>query len=197
MGKSVVFKEKYPPLLQSSERTQKALTLFKEIAREARKENWRIAFLSGLATDAHFGYLTRDHRDVDLIASRETAQKIRTFLESLGHTVYEPDKVKGECLKVDQAESDKPMRAHCDIHYFREDEEGRVIIPLFGKELHFSANLEDSTDEIEFLCERSRFLKTKYLLEEKDGWRDQIGLTGHEEENERERRKIEFLIKPS
>src|SRR3989344_7716412 len=169
-------KVKYPVLGEANERTLKAIAIYKKIAKEALKENWKVIFLSGLAADAHFGYLTRQHRDADLMTPKETAQKIKLFLESEGHVVYEPDKVRGECLKVDQAEPDSPMRSHCDIHYFWEDENSRVTIPLLGKELKLSTNAKEASEEIEFFDQKTLFLKPKYLIEEKIGWRDQIGM---------------------
>jgi len=174
-------KRKYPVLGEANERTLKVVAIYKKVAKEARREGWYVVFLSGLATDAHFGYLTRQHRDADLMTSKETAQKIKSFLESKGHVVYEPDKVKDECLKVDQAESGSPMRSHCDIHYFWEDEDGRVTIPLLGKELKLGTSAKEASEEIEFLGEKALFLKPEYIIEEKIGWRDQIGLEQREE----------------
>lgn len=185
--------KKYPELDQPNERTLKAIAIYKNIAKQALKENWEVVFLSGLAADAHFGYLTRQHRDADLMTSRDTAQKIKIFLESEGHTVYEPDKVKGECLKVDQAEPGSPMRSHCDIHYFWEDEDSRVTIPLLGKELKLSTSAKEASEKIEFLGEKALFLKPEYLIEEKIGWRDQIGLEQREEYVE-EVEKIKYFM---
>jgi len=187
-------KIKYPPLNEPNERTQKAIVLFHQIARKAREENWEYSFLSGFAIDAHFGYLTRDHRDVDVMVSIETAKKLQVFLESLGHFVYEPEKIKGEALKVDQADEEHPMRCSCDIHYFWEDESGNVVIPLLGKEMHFSAGIKDATEELNFLEEKAIFLKPEFILEEKNGWRDQIGLPVREPEHSLEREKIQYLI---
>ncbi len=187
-------KKKYPPIDEMDERTKKAVDLFKKIARKSREENWEVAFLSGLATDANFGYLTRQHKDVDLMASRDTIEKIREFLESEGHNVYEPERVKGECLKVDQFKEDKPMSSHGDLHIFYPGEDGNAIIPLDRKELKFKNPLADMIFELEFFGEKANFLKPKFILEEKAGWKDQIGLTGHEEENEREIIKIKDLI---
>lgn len=188
-----LLQQKYPPISEPNERTLKALDLYKKIAHEAQKKDWKIAFLSGLAADANFGYLTRQHRDADLIVSKEQAQEIKSFLESEGHIVYEPDEVKGECLKVDQADPEKPMRSHCDIHYFWESE-GVVVIPGFGKELKFSGNFEEITVELEFYNEKARFLKPQYIIEEKLGWRDQIGMKFRDEYME-EIKKLEYLIR--
>lgn len=182
----------YPPVEEQAERTIKALDLYKKIAAEAHLRGWKIAFLSGLATDANFGYLTRQHRDADLIASKETAEEIKKFLESEGHTVYEPDEVKDECLKVDQAEPDKPMRCHSDIHYFWE-EDGKIVIPAFGKKMSLSADFDHATHELEFMGVTARFLKPEYIIEEKYGWRDQVGMT-FREEYQKEIDKINFLI---
>ncbi|HEY4489974.1 MAG TPA: hypothetical protein VJC12_01810 [Candidatus Paceibacterota bacterium] len=185
--------KKYPVLSQPSERTLKAVAIYKIIARQAINEGWQVIFLSGLATDAHFGYLTRQHRDADLMTPRDTAQKIKIFLESEGHTVYEPDKVKGECLKVDQAEPGSPMHCHCDIHYFWEDENSRVTIPLLGKELKLSTSAKEASEEIEFLGEKALFLRPQYIIEEKIGWRDKIGLEQRAEYVE-EVEKIKYLM---
>jgi hypothetical protein len=189
------FQEVYPKLADSeiSERTAKAILLFKKIAQKAREEDWEIVFLSGFAVDAHFGYLTRQHKDIDIMARVQVVPKIRLFLESEGHTVYEPEKVKGECLKVDQAEPDKPMRSHGDIHYFWEDVEGKVTMPLLGKELKLSAGVKEVSEELAFLGETARFLKPAYLLEEKRGWHEQVGLAVWPE-NLSEIEKIKYLI---
>jgi hypothetical protein len=188
-----IIKNKYPEITSLTERTLRALELYKKLAREARKRGWKIAFLSGLAVDANFGYLTKQHRDADIIASSETIKEIVKFLEREGHNVYEPEKVKGECLKVDQAEPDRPMRAHCDIHYYWE-QDGKIIIPLLGKRLSLSAGFYDATVELEFMGEWARFLKPQYILEEKIGWRDQIGLEQREEYTY-EMEKVSFLMK--
>src|SRR3989344_4724436 len=186
-------KRKYPVLGEANERTLKVVAIYKKVAKEARREGWYVVFLSGLATDAHFGYLTRQHRDADLMTPRDTAQKIKIFLESEGHTVYEPDKVKGECLKVDQAEPGSPMHCHCDIHYFWEDENSRVTIPLLGKELKLSTSAKEASEEIEFLGEKALFLRPQYIIEEKIGWRDKIGLEQRAEYVE-EVEKIKYLM---
>ncbi len=136
--------------------------------------------MSGFAIDAHFGYLTKNHRDVDIIISKEQGAEIIDYLKNLGHTIYEEEKSKGECLKVDQADPEKPSRCHADIHYFWE-EDGKVVIPLNGKKLIFSDSFLNITEEISFLGEDVRVLKLKYLAEEKNGWRDQIGLPQSEE----------------
>lgn len=185
----------YPPLSldQVSERTAKAIALYKKIAGEARAQKWEIVFLSGFAVDAHFGYLTRQHKDVDLTAKAEVVSQIKSFLEREGHTVYEPEKIKGECLKVDQAEPDKPMRSHCDIHYFWEDDQGRVTLSHGGKEMKLSVGAVEASEEINFLGETARFLKPEYLLEEKKGWHEQVGLTVWEE-NLSEIEKIKYLL---
>ena len=187
-------KKKYPPVDEIDERTKKALDIFKKITRKAREENWEVAFLSGLAVDANFGYLTRQHKDADLMASRDTIEKIREFLESEGHTVYEPERIKGECLKVDQFKEDSPMGAHGDLHIFYLGDDGNAVIPLDKKELKFKNPLAKMICELEFFGEKANFLKPEFILEEKRGWKDQIGLTGHEEKNERENIKLKDLI---
>jgi hypothetical protein len=186
------FKEKYPELKEPNERTLKAIDLYKKIAHQAQSKGWKIAFLSGLAADANCGYLTRQHRDADIISHKDTAQEIKKFLESEGHVVYEPEETKGECLKVDQAEINHPMRSHCDIHYFWEEDD-HLIIPAFGKKLKFTSDFENITVSLEFLGEKARFLKPKYIIEEKIGWRDQIGLT-FREEYAKEIEKIQCFI---
>jgi hypothetical protein len=188
----------YPPLKSEdiTPRTAKAIALFQEIAQEAHVQNWEVFFLSGFAVDAHFGYLTRQHKDVDLMVSSETIPHIKSFLESKGYAPYEPEFVKGECLKVDQAEPDKPMRSHADIHYFWEDSEGRVTMLAQGKEMKLSAGAREATEELIFLGETTRFLKPKFLLEEKYGWHKQAGLTVWPE-NLSEIEKIEYLLKLS
>jgi hypothetical protein len=186
-------KENYPEVTKLTERTQKALDLYKKIAHKAQEKNWKIAFLSGLAVDANFGYITRQHRDADIIASKEDAQHIKDFLESEGHVVYSPNEVMGECLKVDQANPDRPMHCHCDIHYFWEDASNNITIPLLGKVMKLTANFEDATTVLHFWGETARFLKPKYILEEKIGWRDQIGLKMRDEYI-LEMKKINHLI---
>lgn len=187
--------EKYPPLDPDrvSERTSKAIALFRKIATESRKQNWNVVFLSGFAVDAHVGYLTRQHKDVDLMALPEIIPKIKLFLEQEGHTVYEPESIEGECLKVDQAEPDKPLRSHCDIHYYFSDEQGKAFMLHEGKQMKFTASALDASEDLTFLGETARFLKLQYLLEEKKGWHEQVGLTIWEE-NLSEIEKIKYLL---
>jgi len=178
--------------------TLDAIRLFHEIAQGANASGWRAAFLSGFAIDAHFGYLTRNHGDVDIMIPEAEAPQLATLLDSFGHTVYEPEALRGECLKVDQIDPEKPLGAHADIHYFHE-EDGKVVIPLFGRKLVFSGSFGEITEIRDFLSESVRVLKPDYLLEEKRGWEQQVGLKNDTEErrkkSESDIEKIAFLIK--
>jgi len=186
-------KQQYPELVDLSERTKEVVTLFQEIAREAREKSWGLVFISGLAVDAHFGYLTRQHRDVDAMVLRDAISDVKSFLELKGHVVNE----RGEGLKIDPTDPEHPAWSHGDIHYYYADEKGDVIIPHDGKELKFTAPIEELTEELSFLGESAKFLKSRYLLEEKAGWTDQVGFRGTEENevrNAKEVEKINFLI---
>lgn len=183
--------QKYPEEKSIHEQTQKAIALFHEIAQGAKEHNWKVAFLSGFAIDAHFGYMTKNHKDVDIMILKEQGAELAQYLTNLGHTVYEEENSKGECLKVDQADPEKPSRCHCDIHYFWE-EEGKVVIPLRGKKLTFSESFSNITEELSFLDEKVLVLTPKYLAEEKNGWRDQIELPRSEE---REKAYLEDMQK--
>jgi hypothetical protein len=189
-------RERYPELTEPSERTKKAIAIFKEIAREASERGREVVFMSGLAVDAHFGYLTRDHRDVDLMALGDAISDIKSFLESNGHVITDPG-VRGESFKVDPTDPNHPTWSHGDLHLYHKDEKNNVVIPHDGKELKFNASIEEMTEELTFLGERARFLKPQYLLEEKVGWNDQVGFRGTEEnevKNQKEIEKIKFLI---
>jgi hypothetical protein len=189
----------YPELSEPTERTKEAIALFQGIAHEAREKGWGIAFLSGLAVDAHFGYLTRQHRDVDLIALQEVIPEITSFLESKGHVISDPGEIKGESLKVDPTDPENnPTWSHGDIHSYFTDEKGNVVIPHRGKELKFAGSMEEITEELSFLGETARFLKLQNLLEEKIGWNEQVGFRGtkeNEEKNNKEIEKINFLLR--
>jgi len=191
--RSSELRERYPELSDPSERTKETVELFKEIARESREKGWGVAFISGLAVDAHFGYLTRNHRDVDLMALREAMSDIKSFLESKKHIVTDPGKIKGDSFKVDATDPDHPSWSRGDIHRYSIDEKGNVIIPHGDKELKFSGSIDEITEELSFFGESARFLKPQYLLEEKAGWVEQIGLE-NEERNKKEMEKIKFLI---
>ncbi|MCF7865760.1 MAG: hypothetical protein K9M11_04655 [Candidatus Pacebacteria bacterium] len=181
------------PLDALDERSKRSLILYKEIASEALTEGWVVYFLAGFAIDAHCGYFTRQHGDIDLMADSLTVERIKVFLESKGHVVYEPEEVRGECYKVDQAREDKPMYCHADIHRYWEDEFGRATMPSHGKLLKFSTNARDASVEISFLGVKARFLKLEYLLEEKIGWHNQVGLKVRQK-NLDDIEKIKFLI---
>lgn len=157
----------------------------------------KIAFLSGFAIDAHLGCLAKNHKDVDIMISKDEAKELAKYLTNLGHSVYEVEKYKGEILKVDQADPEKETQAHCDIHFFWE-ENGKVIIPLSGKKLIFSNVFDEITEELSFLGENIKVLKPQYLKEEKQGWIDQIGLIPSEErmkEYDADMDKISALMK--
>lgn len=186
----------YPEEKNLNDRSKLAIKLFHEIARGVRMHGWTVAFLSGFATDTHFGYLTRNHRDVDIIISKEEAKELVKYLTELGHDVYEFEATKGECLKVDQADPEKRSQAIADLHYYWE-EEGKVVIPLKGKKLMFSGSFAEITEPGEFLGEKITVLKPKYLLEEKKGWCEQIGLSQCKEKPEiyqADIDKISFLL---
>lgn len=192
-------REHYPEITEPTERTKEAIALFKEIAHEAKEKGWDITFLSGLAVDAHFGYLTRQHRDVDLIALQKVIPEIKLFLESKGHIISDPGEIKGESLKVDPTDPENnPTWSRGDIHSYYTDEKGNVVIPHRGKELKFAGSMEEITEELSFLGESARFLKLQNLLEEKIGWNEQVGFRGteeNEEKNKKEIEKIDFLLK--
>ncbi|MEX2411305.1 MAG: hypothetical protein WD607_08055 [Candidatus Paceibacterota bacterium] len=165
-----------PEKIELDKRTNRAIEIFHKISKLSKKFEWRVALLSGFAIDAHFGYLTKNHRDVDIMMPKDQADLLGKHLEKMGHDVYEAEKFKGECLKVDQADPKKDTQAHCDIHYFWEENK-KVVIPLLGKKLIFSKSFNEMTTTKEFLGEKMRILKPKYLLEEKIGWCKQIGLS--------------------
>lgn len=166
----------YPGEKNLNSRTEKAIQLFHDICKGSKIHNWASAFLSGFAVDAHFGYITKNHKDLDIIISKEQSLELSQYLTELGHVVYEAEKYKGECLKVDQADSDKETQAHGDIHYYWE-EDGKVVIPLLGKKLVLNGSFVEITEQKEFLGETIMVLKPAYLLEEKKGWCEQVGLS--------------------
>jgi len=157
------------------ERTRQAIELFHVIANAANQHEWRLAFLSGFAIDAHLGRLTRAHADVDVMLPEKEARQLAAHLESAGHHVDEPEELRDECLKVNTLDPEKPMSALCDIHFFYE-EKGKAVIPLAGKKLAFSAPFAAMVERKNFLGESVSVLKPAYLLEEKIGWCEQVGL---------------------
>jgi len=187
-------KEEFPEYTNINERTKKSIDLYKKISKEANDKQWDVIFLSGFAFDANVGHITRDHRDIDLMISKDEAEKLAEFLVSEGHDVYSVEKSRGEMLKIDSIESTRSSSAHGDIHYFWNDSGGKATIPLYGKLLQFSTNSKSLYNEMEFLGHKSKFLKPNFLLEEKLGWQNQIGLTGREVENEKVKDKIRNLI---
>lgn len=190
---------KYPEEKHFTDRSKKAIRLFHEIAQAINDHGWRAGFLSGFAIDAHFSYLTRSHRDVDIFISEEEAKLLGKHLANLGHEIYESPRSKGEMLKVDRADPTNPSQTLCDVHYFWE-EDGKTVIPLHGKKLVFSGGFSRITEEKEFLGEKIKVLTPEYLLEEKKGWREQVGLDGAMDEERRkayeaDMDKIYFLLK--
>jgi hypothetical protein len=185
--------ETYPPIIELNERTLKAIEMFKILSTEANLQNWKIAYMSGFAIDSHFGYFTRQHRDIDIMAPKEDMEKIRKFFESIGHEVYELDKFKGDNLKVDHADANRETQTFCDIHRFYENADGRVAVPLLGRELVFSGSFDEITEMKGFLGITTCFLKSKYIKEEKIGWQKQVGLP-EREETVKEIEKIDALL---
>ncbi len=168
--------KKYPEVKNFDERTKLAILLFHEIAQGISLHGWNISFLSGFSIDAQFGYITKNHKDLDIIISKSEAPALVEYLTSLGHTVCEAVKYKGECLKVDQSDPQKETQSSCDVHYYWE-EDGKVVIPLLGKKLTFSGSFSEITEKKVFLNETILALKPQYLLEEKKGWCEQVGLS--------------------
>jgi hypothetical protein len=166
----------YPEEKNLDVRTQLAVKLFHEISQGSKLHGWNIAFLSGFAIDAHVGYFTKNHKDVDIIITKEEAKELVFYLTNLGHTVYEAEKYKGDCLKVDQMNPEKNTQASCDIHYYWE-ENNKVVIPLLGEKLIFTGSFSEITEPVTFLGEDISVLKPKYLLEEKKGWCEQVKLS--------------------
>ncbi|MEK7582959.1 MAG: hypothetical protein AAB483_00955 [Patescibacteria group bacterium] len=186
----------YPEEKNLNDRSKLAIKLFHEIAQGARIHGWQISFLTGFAIDAHFGYLTKNHKDVDIIISKDEAKQLTTYLTTLGHTVFEVEDTKGECLKVDHADPERPSQALADLHYFWE-EDGKVVIPLKGKKLVFSGSFSEMTESRKLLGEDITVLKPHYLLEEKKGWCEQVGLSQCREKPELYQAdidKITFLL---
>jgi len=185
---------KYPEEKNLNQRTLKAIQLFHEIAQGAKKHNWTIVFLSGFAIDAHFGYITKNHKDVDVMILKEQIKEMGLYLIDLGHELYEID--KGECLKVDHADPEKLNQTYGDIHYCWE-EQGKAVIPLHGKKLVFSTSLSEIAEKRSMLGEIIPVLKPQFLIEEKRGWREQIGLAQSPErlkQYEEDMNKIKFIL---
>ncbi len=172
----IMYSKKYPEEKNLTDRSKLAIQLFHEIAQGAQQNGWQLCFLSGFAIDAQFGYITKNHKDVDIIISKEEAPELTAYLTGLGHTIYETADTKGECLKVDRADPQRESQAHADIHYFWE-EEGKVVIPLLGKKLVLSGSFSELGVRRKLLGEDILALKPKYLLEEKMGWCNQVGLS--------------------
>ena len=175
-------KQEFPEYTNINERTEKSIDLYKKIARETQKTGWEIIFTSGFAFDANVGHVTRNHKDIDLMISKDESIELTKFLRESGHDVYVIKGSEKEILKIDGLDPLKPDSAHGDIHLFWNDGNGKATIPLLGKLLKFSTDSKHLYNEIEFLGVKQRFLKPKYLLEEKIGWVDQIGLPVREQD---------------
>jgi len=127
------------------------------------------------------------------MALQEAMSDIKSFLESRGHSITDLGKIKGDSFKVDATDSDHPSWSRGDIHRYSIDEKDNVIILHGDKELKFTGSIDEITEELSFFGESARFLKPQYLLEEKAGWVEQIGLES-EERNKKEIEKIKFLM---
>lgn len=194
------FKQEFPPLPSDKidERTKKAIKLFRKIATEASKNNWKYVVLSGFAVDSYLGYISRNHKDVDLIIDKNDIEAVKLFLKNEGHQVCESKKYGSDLLRIDPIDTETTRAAHCDIHIsFFDDKSNEVIIPMLGKEMRFKGNYGDISIEKEFLGVRVKVLLPNLLLEEKKGWVEKIGLSGREERNDLENIKIEKIISQS
>jgi len=68
------------------------------------------------------------------------------------------------------------------------------VVPMHGNEIRFSGNYDDISTEKEFLGVKAKVLLPGLLIEEKKGWKEKIGLSGREEKNALEVKKIKYII---
>jgi len=195
-----LFKKEFPPLTddEMDDRTKKAISLMGEIAARAENKKWEYVILSGFAIDAHFGYISRNHKDVDMIIDRNDINEVRSFLEEKDHLVCESKWYNKDLLRVDPIDKESARAAHCDIHVsFFDKNSKEVVIPMGGKEIRFSGSYNDISIEKEFLGVKIKVLLPDLLIEEKKGWLEKIGLVpkeGREEKNALEIEKIQRII---
>jgi len=192
-----ILKQEFPPIIDEAmdDRTKKAIVLLKEIASEALSKQWKYVVLSGFAIDAYLGYISRNHKDVDLIADKNNIGEIKSFLEKKGHLVCESKKHGSDLLRIDPIDKETTRRAHCDIHISSFDKDtNEVIITIHGNEMRFAGNYDDISLEKEFLGVRIKVLLPELLIKEKKDWVEKIGLSGREERNALEVEKIKKII---
>jgi len=190
-------KQEFPPLIaeEIDERTKKAIDLFKKIVIQASEKKWKYVVLSGFAVDSYFGYISRNHKDVDFIIDRDNIGEARKFLEKEGHLVCESKGHGDDLLRVDPINAETTRAAHCDIHIsFFNEKTKEVVVPMHGNEIRFSGNYDDISTEKEFLGVKAKVLLPGLLIEEKKGWKEKIGLSGREEKNALEVKKIKYII---
>ena len=191
------FEREFPPLVkeQMNERTKKAIELFKKVAIKTREKKWKYVTLSGFAIDAYLGYISRNHKDVDFIVDKNDIEAVKSFLEKEGHLVCESKTHGKDLLRVDPINAETTRAAHCDIHISSFDNQtNEVVITMHGNEMRFAGNYGDISMEKEFLGVKAKVLLPKLLIEEKKGWVEKIGLSGREEINALENKKIEAII---
>jgi hypothetical protein len=192
-----ILQQEFPPLPDSEidERTKKAIVLFEKIVNKAKQENWKYVVLSGFAVDAYLGYISRNHKDVDFLMDRNNIKEVWKFLESEGHLVCESKNHGDNLLRIDPIDAETTRAAHCDIHIsFFDDKLKEVVIPMRGNEMRFNGTYDDISVEREFLGVKAKILLLPLLLEEKKGWTEKIGLSGREERNALEIKKIQTII---
>jgi hypothetical protein len=196
MKNNYLIKEFPPlPMEEIDERTKKAVILFKKIVTKANEKKWKYVVLSGFALDAHLGYFSRNHKDVDFIIDRNNIIEAKLYLEKEGHVVCESTKHGNDLLRVDPVDIETTRGAHCDIHISFFDEQSKeVVIPMHGNEMCFVGDYNDISIEKEFLGVTARILLPFLLIEEKKGWAEKIGLTGREERNALEIEKMQKII---
>lgn len=189
--------KEFPPLSddQFDERTRRSIAILKKIAIKAFEMKWKYVVLSGYAIDAHLGYVSRNHKDIDLLVDKNDIQSVRLFLEKEGHAVFESKKYGKDLLRVDPLNEETTQAAHCDIHISYIDEQlGCIVVPMLGKEMQFKGNYESITENKEFLGVNIKALRADLLIDEKKGWEEKIGLSGRDERNNSEIIKIKQII---
>ena len=192
-----ILEQEFPPITneEMDERTKKAIEILKEIATEALNKKWKYVVLSGFAVDAYLGYVSRNHKDVDFIVDKSDIAEVREFLEKNRHLVCESKKHGNDLLRVDPIDRETTRAAHCDIHISYFDETlNQVVITMHGNEMRFAGNYQDISAEKEFLGVKTKVLLPDLLIKEKKGWEEKIGLSGREEKNALEIKKIKRII---
>src|SRR3989344_2841960 len=110
-------RQEFPPLAneEMDERTKKAIELFKKIIIQASEKNWKYVVLSGFAIDSYLGYISRNHKDVDLIIDKNDIEAVKFFFKKEGHIVCESKKYGSDLLRIDPVDKETTRAAHCDI----------------------------------------------------------------------------------